>query len=282
MIERYVELHTSSAFSFLEGASQPEQLIDRAISLEMPAIALLDRNGIYGSARFQSSAKMNDIRAHTGAEVAVSDFGRRLTPPAWLPHQHLAEPARLPLLCESREGYQNLCQLLTHIKMRETAKNEGAATFNDLQQYASGLICLTGGDEGPLAAALARGGEEAGRKSIEQLISIFGRANVYVELQRHQEREEEWRNQIALRIACSLKLPVIATNGVRYASAYDREILDTFTAIRNHIKLDQAGRLLHSIISDIYVQHERCALSSTMCQEQSRILYTSLRGLHLS
>jgi error-prone DNA polymerase len=244
MTERYVELHASSAFSFLEGASQPEQLIERALSLEMPAIALLDRNGVYGSARFQSSAKRNDIRAHTGAEVAVSDFGRRLTPPVWLPHQHLAEPARLPLLCESPEGYQNLCQLLTRIKMREMAKNEGAATFNDLRQYASGLICLTGGDEGPLAAALARGGEETGRKSIEQLISIFGRENVYVELQRHQEREEEWRNQIALRIACSLKLQVIATNGVRYASAGDREILDTFTAIRNHTKLDQAGRLL--------------------------------------
>jgi error-prone DNA polymerase len=128
--------------------------------------------------------------------------------------------------------------------MRETAKKEGAATSNDLQQYASGLICLTGGDEGPLAAALVEGGEEADRKSIEQLISIFGRENVYVELQRHQEREEEWRNQIAHRIARFLKVPVVATNGVRYASAYDREILDIFTAIRNHTKLDQAGRLL--------------------------------------
>jgi error-prone DNA polymerase len=261
MTERYVELHAASAFSFLEGASQPEQLIERAISLEMPAIALLDRNGVYGSARFHSSAKKNDIRAHTGAEVAVSDFGRRLTPPAWLPHQHLAEPARLPLLCESWEGYQNLCQLLTHIKMRETAKKDGAATFNDLQQYASGLICLTGGDEGPLAAALVQGGEEAGRKSIEQLLCIFGRDNVYVELQRHQEREEEWRNQLALRIARSLKLPVIATNGVRYAMAYDREILDIFTAIRNHTKLDQAGRLL-SFNPQRYLRsaREMCAL----------------------
>ena len=256
MTKGYVELHAASAFSFLDAASLPEQLIECAVELEMPAMALLDRNGVYGSARFQSSAKRNGIRAHTGAEVAVSDFGRRLTPPAWLPHQHLAEPARLALLCESPEGYQNLCQLLTHIKMRETAKNEGAAIFSDLRQYASGLICLTGGDEGPLAAALARGGEEAGHKSIEQLISIFGRENVYVELQRHQEREEEWRNQIALRIACSLKLPVIATNGVRYASAYDREILDTFTAIRNRTKLDQAGRLLS-------FNHQRYLRSST-------------------
>jgi error-prone DNA polymerase len=244
MTDRYIELHAASAFSFLQGASQPEDLIERAVALEMPAMALLDHNGVYGSARFHTSAKRNDIRAHVGAEIAVSSFGPRLTPPAWLPHQHKDELARLPLLCESREGYQNLCQLITQFKMRETTKNDGAAAFDDLQQYASGLVCMTGGDEGPLAAALANGGEEAGRKMVEQLTRIFGRENVYVELQRHQEREEEWRNQAAIRIAHSLKLPVIATNGVRYATAYDREIQDLFTAIRHHVELDHAGRLL--------------------------------------
>src|SRR5580698_10973296 len=111
-----------SVFSFLEGASQPERLIERAVELEMPAMALLDRNGLYGSARFHTSAKRNNVRAHVGAEIAVSSLGPRLTPPAWLPHQHVAEPARLALLCESREGYQNLCQLVTRFKMRETAK----------------------------------------------------------------------------------------------------------------------------------------------------------------
>jgi error-prone DNA polymerase len=147
MTERYVELHAASAFSFLEGASQPEALIEAAAALQMPAIALLDRNGVYGSARFHTSAKRNDIRAHVGAEIAVSSLGPQLTPPAWLPHRHPTVPARLPLLCESREGYQNLCQLVTRFKMRETTKQEGAATFDDLQQYAAGLVCLTGGDE---------------------------------------------------------------------------------------------------------------------------------------
>ena len=244
MTDGYVELHAASAFSFLEGASQPETLVERAAALEMPAMALLDRNGIYGAARFYTSAKRNGIRAHVGAEIAASSFGPRLTPPAWLPHQHLAEPARLPLLCESRQGYQNLCQLVTRFKLRETAKQEGAANFDDLQQYASGLVCLTGGDEGPLAAALMRGGEQAGRKAVKQLVRIFGPGSVYIELQRHREREEEWRNQAALRIARSLKLPVVATNGVRYATAYDREVQDLFTAVRNHTELDQAGRLL--------------------------------------
>jgi error-prone DNA polymerase len=244
MTERYVELHAASAFSFLEGASQPEDLIERALELDMPALALLDRNGLYGVARFHTSAKRNGIQAHIGAEIAISSFGPRLAPPAWLPHRFIPEPARLPLLCESQLGYQNLCQLITAFKLREAGKSEGAATLNDVEQYAAGLICLTGGDEGPLAAALMQGGEDSGRQSVQQLISIFGRKNVYIELQRHSEREEEWRNQAALRIACSLDLPVVATNGVRYAKAYDRQVLDLFTAVRNHTELDTAGRLL--------------------------------------
>ena len=244
MTERYVELHAASAFSFLEGASQPEELIKRAVELEMPAMALLDRNGVYGSARFHTSAKRNDIRAHMGAEIAVSTLGPRLAPSAWLPHQHTPEPARLPLLCESRLGYQNLCQLVTQFKMLEKTKGEGAATVEDMQQYASGLVCLTGGNEGPLAAALVNGGEEAGLETVAQLVRIFGCEHVYVELQRHYEREEEWRNQAAMRIARSLKLPLLATNGVRYANAYDREVLDLFTAVRHHTDLDHAGRLL--------------------------------------
>ena len=76
--------------------------------------------------------------------------------------------------------YQNLCQLVTRFKMREKSKGEGAATLEDVQQYASGLVCLTGGDEGPLAAALMNGGEVAGQEAIEQLVHIFGRESVYV------------------------------------------------------------------------------------------------------
>jgi error-prone DNA polymerase len=253
MTNGYVELHTASAFSFLEGGSLPETLAQRVCELEMPAMALLDRNGFYGSARFHKIASENGLRAHVGAEVAVSSLGQRLRPPLWLPHQHLSEPPRLPLLCETRGGYQNLCQLITRFKMRENAKQEGSAKFEDLEEYCSGLVCLTGGDEGPLAAALMRGGEEAGREVIENLVRIFGPTNVYVEVQRHCEREEEARNQAAIRIARSLKLPLLATNGVRYATKYDREILDLFTAIRNHTDLDSAGRLL-SVNSQRHLQ----------------------------
>ncbi len=242
--ERYVELHAASAFSFLEGASLPEALIDRAAELDMPAMALLDRNGVYGAARFHTMARKRKIRAHIGADIAVSDLGPRLGPPQWLPHRQPAEPARVPLLCQSREGYQNLCQLITRFKLRERTKGEGAATLDDLAEFSSGLVCLTGGSEGPLASALTHGGEAAGRSVVERLIGIFGRDNVYIELQRHRERPEEWRNQAALGIAASLRLPVLATNGVRYATAYERELLDVFTTIRYRTDLEHAGRLL--------------------------------------
>ncbi len=240
----YIELHAASAFSFLAAASQPEALIERAAQLEMPAMALADRNGLYGVARFHTMAKKSGVKAHIGAEIAVSSFGSQLTPPAWLPHQFPQEPPRLLLLCASQAGYQNLCQLITRFKMREATKAEGAATLDDLEEFSAGLICLTGGDEGPLAAALAREGRPGASKIAERLASIYGHGNVYVELQRHQQREEECRNQSLLSLASSLHLPVVATNGVRYATEADREILDVLTTIRQHTSLDRAGRLL--------------------------------------
>jgi error-prone DNA polymerase len=240
----YIELHAASAFSFLSAASQPEALIERAAELEMPALALADRNGLYGVARFHTMAKKRGVQAHIGAEIAVSSFGSRLTPPRWLPHRFPAEPPRLLLLCTSQTGYQNLCQLITRFKMREATKAEGAATLDDLEEFSPGLICLTGGGEGPLAAALAQQGMEAARKRTEQLTSIYGRGNLYLELQRHGQREEECRNRSLLSLASSLNLPVVATNGVRYATESDREILDVLTTIRHRTSLDQAGRLL--------------------------------------
>jgi error-prone DNA polymerase len=244
MTDRYIELHANSAFSFLEGGSQPEKLAERAFELGMSALAMMDRNGFYGSAWFHKTASENGIKAHVGAEVSVTGLGNRLTPPIWLPHQHLSEPTRLSLLCETREGYQNLSQLITRFKLRETTKQEGAAKLADLEEYSRGLVCLTGGEEGPLAAALMKDGEVAGRAVVERLVRVFGQSNVYVEVQRHRERTQEWRNQAAMRIAESLRLPVLATNGVRYATRYDREVADLFTAIRNHTRLDKAGRLL--------------------------------------
>jgi error-prone DNA polymerase len=126
--------------------------------------------------------------------------------------------------------------------MREATKTEGAATFDDLEEFSDGLICLTGGEEGPLAGALAHDGQA--HAVIERLAAIYGHGNLYLELQRHRQRDEEARNQALLGLAATHRLPVIATNGVRYATEKDRELLDVLTSIRHHTSLDEAGRLL--------------------------------------
>jgi len=240
----YAELHAASAFSFLAAASQPEALIEHAAELGLPALALADRNGLYGVARFHTAARRCGVKAYIGAEIAVASFGQCLQPAAWLPHTPTKEPARIVLLCASQIGYQNLCQLITRFKMREVTKAEGAATLDDLAEFSSGLICLTGGDEGPLAAALIVEGSQRAASIAEQLVSVYGRSNLYIELQRHQHRDEEARNQELLQVAEALHLPIVATNGVRTATESDHQILDVLTAIRHHTTLENAGRLL--------------------------------------
>jgi len=213
-------------------------------------MALLDRDGIYGAPRFHLAAKKTGVKAHIGAEITFLPLRHRDTEQRnskiSVPLCLCGQP-RVPLLVESRAGYQNLCRLITRMKMRgpkDAPPEVIAAREDDLREYAAGLICLTGGDDGPLAAALAEGGREEARRAVERLVSIFGRENVYVELQRHFLREEEARNQAAVEIARTLRLPIVATNGVRYARAEQREILEAFTAIRHHRTLETAGCLL--------------------------------------
>src|SRR5215470_11609807 len=240
----YVELHSVSAFSFLEGASRPEDLVSRAKELEQSAIALVDRDGVYGAPRFHMAAKSVGIRPYVGAEISVEGFGNLARPPSWMPNSFPASPVRLPLLVKSRTGYQNLCRLMTRYKLREKEKGTGTATLDEVAEHSKGLVCLTGGAEGVLAASLSNKGFQEAGKNIELLTTLFGRKNVYVELQRHCDVAEERRNQAAVRLSETLDLPLLATNGVRYATAVDRELLDVFTCIRNHCKLETAGRLL--------------------------------------
>jgi error-prone DNA polymerase len=231
----YIELHSRSAFSFLEGASLPETLMAAGADFQIPAMALLDRDGVYGAPRFYMAAKKAGIKAHLGAEITC-DFS-----PVRSDNNKKVQ-FRLPLLVSSRRGYQNLCRLITKMKLR-AKKGEGAITEQDLQEYADGLICLTGGEEGLLAASFAPG-DFCARSQIERLVQIFGRENVYVELQRHFRRDQEKRNHAAVELARTLKLPLLATNGVAYATPQDRELCDVFTALRHHRTLATAGRLL--------------------------------------
>jgi error-prone DNA polymerase len=226
---KYIELHARSAFSFLEGGSLPEALAEVCAAGNIAAMALLDRNGVYGSPRFHMSAEKVGIKAHVGAEVAVTDENGI---------------ANLPLLCESQQGYQNLCRLLTKTRLQVPKHSPSSAQFPELEEYAAGLVCLTGDEHGPLTAALHRGGKDAARRMLVRLVSTFGPKNVYVELQRHFDRAQEARNYAAVELAREMNLPLLATNGVCYAAPIEREVLDVFTCIKHKRQLATAGRLL--------------------------------------
>jgi error-prone DNA polymerase len=225
----YVELHGRSAFSFLEGASVPEDYAEMAAKLELPAMALMDRDGVYGSPRFHFAMRKLGLRAHVGAELLATDGGR------------------YPLLVKDRTGYQNLCRLITRTKLR-TLKHpkrgmEAAVAPEEFAEFAQGLLCLTGDTSGPLALAVRKG---EGRACLERLVGIFGRGNVYVEMQRHHDADEEARNDQVMALARSVHLPLLATNGPWYVHPAQRQILDVFTCLYHKRTLETAGRLLAS------------------------------------
>jgi error-prone DNA polymerase len=230
----YIELHARSAFSFLEGASLPEDLATICARLESPAMAVLDIDNVSGAPRFYHAAKKLGIKAHMGAEITAEDG------------------ARYPLLVESRTGYQNLCRLITSMKLR-APKGEAKASEEELRRFSKGLICLTGGDDGPLASALKSG---TGRECLNRLTDIYGCGNIYAELQRHMSREEEARNQAIVALAQSENIPLLATNGVRYAVPEERELFDVLTAVHHHTTIAEAGRLL-AANAERHLKHPR-------------------------
>src|SRR5258708_225710 len=258
----YVELHARSAFSFLQGASTPEELIATCADFEMPSMALLDQDGLYGAARFHLAGKKLDIKAHIGAEIAVQHLTSKIQTPTPDKKTSDSRVISIPLLVRNRTGYQNLCRLITLMKLRvpkHAKPGECAVTPEELAAHAEGLICLTGGSHGPLAKDIHRRdveNAEATQRDAEWLIDVFGKGNVYAELQRHFNRDEEAWNHSVIEIARRLKLPLLATNGVCYATRAQRQVADVFTCIRNHVRLETAGRLL-SINSERFVKSPR-------------------------
>ena len=238
-----VELRCASAFSFLAGASTPEALVDRAAELGYSSLALLDRDGIYGIPRFHKAARIAGIKPIVGAEVTIAANWQRQqksvsprargasSPPA-------AWSARfvLPLLVQTQEGYQNLCRLITRMKLR-APKGEGALMLDELDGCTRGLVALAGRDL-LLGLQLGVGG------LLDQLVGLFGRDNVYVELQRHLLREEEAELQTLIELAATFHVSCVATNGVRFATPDERPLYDVLTCIRHKTTLDQAGRRL--------------------------------------
>jgi len=223
----YIELHSRSAFSFLRGASTPEQLAQRAAHLQMPAMALCDRDGVYGAPWFFTKARELGIRPIVGAELTMEDN------------------SIIPILVKSRTGYKNLCQLLTAAHL-QNEKGKCKVRWEEVPAFAEGLVALTGDASGPLVKALNSRRQQGGREaeSMARLVNIFGRDSVFVEIQRHRIRGEERLNKTIIEVARRFHLPLLATNGVIYSSDVERPILDVFTCIRNHTHLDAAGTLL--------------------------------------
>src|SRR5205807_1785138 len=222
----YVELHACSAFSFLRGGSFPEQLAEVAAELEMPAMALLDRNGVYGAQRFSVAAREQHVRPIIGAELSMEDG------------------AILPVLVENRTGYKNLCELLTRVHLR-SEKGKCAIKWEELPQFADGLVALLGENLFRRdAETRARDARATQTDCIRNLVDAFGRKNVFVEIQRHFLRGEEQINRQLVDLSRANRLSILATNGVQYAKPYGREVLDVFTCIREHTHLDAAGKLL--------------------------------------
>ena len=216
----YVELHSASGFSFLEGASDPEDLLGEAAGLGYEALALCDRDSVSGAPRFFQAARQAGVRPLVGCEISLDRPGiGKGTPSAVLDR-------RLTVLVENRAGYRNLCRLLTRMNLR-APKGEGRARWKDVEEYSQGLVALLGDlrDEDPV-----RG--------------IFGPRNVYVELQRHLLREQERANRDRIEFARAHRLPLLATNGVRYDTERRKPLHDALTCLRFKRRLDDAGRLL--------------------------------------
>ena len=240
----YIELHAASAFSFLQGASLPETLIERAASLGYPALALLDADGVYGAPRFHKAAKQAGLRAIIGAELTIEN-SQFPTPNSQLPKPRAAERPkpraesqtwRLPVLVASAEGYKNLCRLVTRMKLR-AAKGEGALALEEFDGFTTGLVALAGR---PVLDTRHHGVGGL----LDRLVGLFGRGNVCVELQRHLLRDEECENAALTELARGFRVPIIATNDVRCATPADRPLLDVLTCVRHHTTLDAAGRRL--------------------------------------
>jgi len=217
----FVELHTRSAFSFLSSGSLPEEYAAGAAEFGMPAIALLDRDTVSGVVRFHYAAKDFGVKAIVGAEITMDDG------------------TLLPLVPLNLNGYQNLCRLITTIKLR-AKKGEHKATRQDIEEHSQDLLCFSGGADGFLHKQIK---EHRGQEALAWLNYVFDR-RLYIELQRHHLSYEEDINQRLLGLAYKFRIPYFGSNGAYYALERDRELFDVFTCIKNHCTIDKAGKLV--------------------------------------
>src|SRR3954469_10214457 len=221
MFGDYVELHCHSAYSFLDGASMPDELVPRALELGHTSLALTDHNGVYGLMEHAQVARSLGLRAIHGAEVDLDD-GRHVV-----------------LLVESEQGWSNLCRLLTHAHAHTRAPEGGPirdtprVSLDQVLDHADGLVCLSG--------CATRGVHDL--RTLRRLRDAFGADRLRVELQRPYLRNDRARNRALEALARRLGVVTVATGDV-HAHDRDRALLqDAFVAIREHSTLDASEPL---------------------------------------
>ncbi len=223
--DQYCELHTHSVYSLLDGLPTPEQLLDRAAELGLPALALTDHDTVAGLPRFQAHAKTLGLKPILGTEVTLED-GSHLT-----------------LLAETDAGYSNLCQIVTAGRSN-AGTGLGKLRWSDLQQHTNGLICLTGCRQGPVARAVIANDLKAAQHWLSYLIGLFGQPNLYVELQRHLNRDDIKLSRRLATLAVERHIPYVATSNVHYLARTDAQLQNALVSLRERVPLAKAGQVL--------------------------------------
>ena len=216
----YTELHCHSNYSFQEGASSVEELLVRARDLGYRALALTDHDNLCGAMHFAQVARSVDVQAITGAEVTLKD-GSHLT-----------------LLAETRQGYINLCNILSYSYIAGDRRNPGLDP-KYLPELADGIILLTGCRKGPVTSLLAEGRQREAQETLGQYLDWFGAANVFVELQQNLVQGDVQRNRQLIELARSLSVEVVATNNVHYHVPERHRLQDALVAIRHNQSLEE-------------------------------------------
>jgi error-prone DNA polymerase len=259
----YVELHAHSAFSFLDGASSPDELAIRAAELGHGAMALTDHDGIWGSMEFAQACDAQGIRPITGAELTVLPTGTEVPPHGWRGN---CPPGafHVTLLVETAEGYRNLCRLLTAAhagtRVKPQEPTAPAVGIGELMRHSEGLVCLSGcARDGALAGRVARGELGEAERIGRRLAAVFGPDHFRVELQRPFWRGDRARNRRLAELAELLGVPCVATGNVH---AHDRgrvALQDTLVAVRLNGTLESTEPERRGNGSAVLVDPERQA-----------------------
>ena len=230
----YAELHCHSNFSFLDGASHPEELAEEASRLGLKGLAVTDHDGFYGVVRFSEAARELELPTIVGAELSL-DLSR--------PQNGEADPEGRHLLClaHGAEGYARLARTISRAQLRGAEK--GKPDYGDLEEIAAELrdhvLVLTGCRKGSVPKALAEEGPVAAARELDRLVSLFGKANVAVELTSHGDPYDDERNDFLYALAESRGVPPVATNNVHYATPKRRRLATTLAAVRARRSLDE-------------------------------------------